>query len=371
MTTKALLPLLITTLLAVLLVVGLNADGHSASADDFVFQKCPTPTPGTPTPTNTPGGPTKTSTVTSTPCSVKLTSTPTVTPTLPPDSAMSLRVDAAQTQDCPGGPQQGKVCVTLGQKFDVIVVADEIPLVGYFRAQAWIDYDSQGLVHKKNTQVLWVDCDVAGFLRTQDIPNNGAAAGCQTALLPPGPASFRKGDLFSFSLTCTSTQSSSQINLLPYGDPVAGTSGAVFIEPDGTPHIPSFTGILVNCVSSPTPTPTKQPDPGDTDGDGCSDERENGPDETLGGRRDYKNPWDFYDVVGGGGGPPDQIIDLPNDILGVIQRFAPAGAAPYDVQFDRGVSSGPNTWNMTAPDGVIDLPNDILGVILQFNHSCQ
>ena len=76
-------------------------------------------------------------------------------------------------------------------------------------------------------------------------------------------------------------------------------------------------------------------------------------------------------MVGGGGGPPDQIIDLPNDILGVIQRFAPSGATPYDVQFDRGVSSGPNTWNMTAPDGVIDLPNDILGVILQFNHSCQ
>ncbi|MCH7579856.1 MAG: hypothetical protein IIB22_06385 [Chloroflexi bacterium] len=28
-------------------------------------------------------------------------------------------------------------------------------------------------------------------------------------------------------------------------------------------------------------------------------------------------------------------------------------------------------WNMTAPDGVIDLPNDILGVILQFQHNCQ
>ncbi len=117
-----------------------------------------------------------------------------------------------------------------------------------------------------------------------------------------------------------------------------------------------------------TPTPTPEPD---TDGDGCSDPRENGPDETLGGLRDWQNPWDFYDVLGGGGGQPDQIIDLPNDILGVIQHFAPTGAPPYDVQFDRGPSSGPNAWNMTAPDGVIDLPNDVLGVILQFNHSCQ
>ena len=125
-------------------------------------------------------------------------------------------------------------------------------------------------------------------------------------------------------------------------------------------------------TATPTATPTKQPDPGDTDGDGCSDQRENGPDETLGGLRDYKNPHDFYDVLGPGAAlPKDKIIDLPNDILGVIQHFAPLGTEPvYDVNFDRGPSSGPNPWNMTAPDGVIDLPNDILGVILQFGHSC-
>ena len=52
-------------------------------------------------------------------------------------------------------------------------------------------------------------------------------------------------------------------------------------------------------------------------------------------------------------------------------HFSPQGQPPYDVQFDRGPSSGPNPWNMTAPDGVIDIPNDILGVILQHGHSCQ
>lgn len=83
------------------------------------------------------------------------------------------------------------------------------------------------------------------------------------------------------------------------------------------------------------------------------------------------NPWDFYDVAGPDGGPKDQFIDPPNDILGVIQHFAPTGAPPYSVQFDRGPSAGPNPWNMTAPDGVIDLGNDILGVIFQFQHSCQ
>ena len=87
--------------------------------------------------------------------------------------------------------------------------------------------------------------------------------------------------------------------------------------------------------------------------------------------RDYLNPNDYYDVLGPGAAmPTDGIIDLPNDILGVIQHFAPQGQSPYDVQFDRGPSNGPNPWNMTAPDGVIDLPNDILGVILQFGHNC-
>ena len=150
----------------------------------------------------------------------------------------------------------------------------------------------------------------------------------------------------------------------------------VGLKPTPTPTITDTPTI------TPTPTP-KSPD-GDTDGDtilngsdldddndGCTDVQENGLDETLGGRRNPHNPNDFYDVLGPGAAlPTDGVIDLPNDILGVIQRFSPTGAPPYDVQFDRGPSAGPNPWNMTAPDGVIDLANDILGVILQFNHSC-
>lgn len=152
---------------------------------------------------------------------------------------------------------------------------------------------------------------------------------------------------------------------LPVGPPLP--------TPTDTPTVTLTPMATQTPTSTPTPTatPTKQPEPGDTDGDGCSDQRENGPDETLGGLRNYKNPYDFYDVTGFNGGPPDGIIDLPNDILAVILHFSPSGGPPYDVQFDRGPRSGPHPWSMTAPDGVIDIPNDILGVILQFNHSCQ
>ena len=125
-------------------------------------------------------------------------------------------------------------------------------------------------------------------------------------------------------------------------------------------------------TATPTPnglTPTTPPDPGDTDGDGCSDVRENGPDETLGGLRDSQNPWDFYDVAGPEGSP-DGEVDLFADVLGVINHYSLDGSPPYDVQFDRGPSAGPNPWNMTAPDGVIDLFTDILGVIGQYGHNC-
>jgi hypothetical protein len=110
----------------------------------------------------------------------------------------------------------------------------------------------------------------------------------------------------------------------------------------------------------------------DGDGDGCTNGREAGLDETSGGLRDPKNPWDFYDVLGPGGAlPKDRKVDLPNDVLGVILRYSPTGAPPYDVAFDRGPQAGAHPWNMSAPDGVIDLANDILGVILQYLHNCN
>ena len=120
---------------------------------------------------------------------------------------------------------------------------------------------------------------------------------------------------------------------------------------------------------------SKQPWPGDTDGDGCADVNENLPkgESDNGGGRDWLHQWDHYDVNG------DGVIDLSNDILGVIQHYqgviqhyqrTPGGVPPYDIAFDRGPTTGPNAWNVTAPDGVIDLLKDILGVIRQGNHNC-
>ena len=185
-------------------------------------------------------------------------------------AAMSLRVDVSQQTGCPDGLVAGKVCMGQGQKFDVIVVAATIPSLGYGLAQAFIDYDTQGLVHKKNTVALWPDCSHDTFLVHQDESNDNASAGCLTGLLTQ-PKSNHEGDLYSFSLTCTEGDSSSLIDLLPSGDAEAGTSGALYGEPSAVGSgriVPKVAGIIVNCVPCPpqgcptlTPTPTATPRP--------------------------------------------------------------------------------------------------------------
>ncbi|MCI0855947.1 MAG: hypothetical protein J4N98_04600, partial [Chloroflexi bacterium] len=204
---------------------------------------------------------------------------------------MSLRVEG--TFDCAGGPVAGKVCVPLGAKFTVIAVVDTAPAAGYILAQAYIDYDDQGLVQKKttgpqplklvstNATMIWPDGEAATFLTAQFPAVPATSVGALTQLLPPQPPSFNKGDLFSIELTCTTDQSSSTLTNLPSGDAVAGTSGALFIEhTTGDQIIPSTTGLIVNCNPGPTATPTSTPPPiprmqkcdqTDNDGDGEKD----------------------------------------------------------------------------------------------------
>ncbi|MEE8391619.1 MAG: flexitail domain-containing putative surface protein, partial [Anaerolineae bacterium] len=67
----------------------------------------------------------------------------------------------------------------------------------------------------------------------------------------------------------------------------------------------------------------------------------------------YLNPWDYYNPTG------DGFIRV-DDLLGVIEHFSPEGDPPYDVLYDKG-----------PPDGVIDLPNDILGMILRYHDDCS
>jgi len=160
-----------------------------------------------------------------------------------------------------------------------------------------------------------------------------------------------------------------------YTNNQGATDGALFIEfhVDGDPYkahgyFKNVDDIVVDDFTIWAAPPKVLAT--DTDGDGCTDEQENGADPILGGQRDYLNQWDFYDVAGMAGIGPDGTIDLANDILAVVQHYAPTGSAPYNVALDRGPIFGEDPWDRGPPDGVIDLPNDILGVIQQFSHHC-
>ena len=124
-----------------------------------------------------------------------------------------------------------------------------------------------------------------------------------------------------------------------------------------------------------TPTPTKQPN-GDTDNDGCSDTQENGSDETLGGQRDYRYFWDFFDPN------RDGTVGLP-DLLAVLRHFGtvgdpgtldPDGPEPppgeYWASADRGGQApGGDPWDELPANGSIGLA-DFLSVLRQFGHTC-
>ena len=361
MTRRTLLGLVaaLAVLLAVQLVVGFLREAEPIAAVSPV--PCPTPVPvATATPD---GGPTYTPTLTHTPCLIKPTSTP--TPSVP-EISLSAR---GPLMTCDGQPSTGKGDVPKPDKCDVLVggsftLSIEIsaaPAAGYTAVQTEILH---GALTYKEAPEAQDEIVLPGCAPVRDQVAGLVAHACLTS----GTKLNFVGNIVELQFNCTSFKSSNSIDLLPYLDPRTAFTGTLFVE-FGTGAIiaPDVDSLGINCVNS-----IKLPEPGDFDGDGCSDQRENGPDETLGGLRDYKNPNDFYDVLGGGGGPPDQIIDLPNDILGVIQHYAPTGLEPtYDVNFDRGPSAGPNVWNMTAPDGVIDLSNDILGVIRQFQHDCR
>ena len=255
--------------------------------------------------------------------------------------------------------------------FTLSIDALGIPTGGYVAVYAYLDFGSK-LSYNPATniadEIVWPAADPARSFSSAAGSEIGIAGlmGFTLLIFPPLTSTY-VGTLFEFQMACPNAGSSqTTVDLLAF-DPEGVHGGTWFLEPDTTiPEmimgVPKLGSLNINCV-----VPPKLPYPGDTDGDGCPDERESRPKAELanGGGRDYLNPWDWYDVN------QDGVIDLLNDVLGVIQHFSPQGGPPYDIAFDRGpVPPGASPGNMTAPDGVIDLLNDILGVIRQHGHDC-
>ncbi len=104
---------------------------------------------------------------------------------------------------------------------------------------------------------------------------------------------------------------------------------------------------------------------GDIDHDGCPDwaEQQTAPGrELLGGLRDLKNAWDYFN-------PTNDGVNLVDDILVVVDHYGlEDGQGGYDEKYDR-TYEGPSAWNLGPPDGVI-LVADILHAVAQYGHDC-
>ncbi len=228
--------------------------------------------------------------------------------------------------------------------------------------------------------------------------SGGAPPGPQVAAYASGFPSWAYGDVDEKHsvLTGSLNKSTNMIEVAGcFADPDGGGFGTVWIVTTVSAHMNPGTVLLyagqpADCVGSPIGDPL---DPegslvvvvashkgraSDADNDGVPTSRELQDDEVC-GRRDPYNGNDYYDVSV----PRDGVIDLTNDILGVINHYSPGGYITGTPDVDGGYpdpttfdnfdrpptmsNSLGGTWNRGSPDGVIDLSNDILGVILQYN----
>ena len=354
--------------IVVLLLVAARAISPAAATNPRPTATATSPPLATPTVTaTTPPTPTATPTPTPTPiCGPTTAPTP---PNLSP-TKMSLRVYCDKDKTgvvCDVGPVERKCDIATGSDFTVEVVASGPPEFGYSAFKVVVQY--QGNITLIPQPDLGESKAPKCNIGSDSVSPGRYVLSCK--IIAPG-----SGNLTTYSDAIANVQFAcnggpAQVDIVAgagengssYTQPGTGEPGGPVVIPlDSAPKGNKLVAdsVHINC----NPAPEKLPEPGDTDGDGCSDQRENGPDKTLGGQRDYLNPWDFYDING------DGIIDLFTDTLGVILHYSLDGSPPYDASFDRGPSAGPNPWNMTAPNGVIDLFTDILGVISQPGHEC-
>ncbi len=248
--------------------------------------------------------------------------------------------------------------------FDVSVSLKDISGAGngeYDALAVTIEYNGALSSNGVLSAGSWPDCYYEATESGTGFENVGCVRGAGE------PSSTYTGVVVTGSFHCA--QGAGVLGLLH------GTEDTVLIDSKGASLVDSgIDSIVVNCQApTPTPTetatptatatPTKQAPPGDTDGDGCPDADENGPDERLGGRRDYLNPWDYFNPTNDGRNRVD-------DILAVVDHyFLREGEPGYDGgKYDRSLV-GPDEWNLGPPDGQV-LVDDILHAVYSYFHDC-
>ncbi len=172
---------------------------------------------------------------------------PTMLPASDDESAMHLTIEGG---DC-DQPERPTSCnVLVGTSFTLSVNASVAPANGYILAATYVDFGDDliyGPAEEPVDEVVWPDCEPAVLISHQDNPEV-ISHGCISGLIEP-VASTHVGNLVDLSFTCSVEPSSTLVELLPYNDPVAGTSGTLFVE-FGTnlKLVPELGNLTIDCV---------------------------------------------------------------------------------------------------------------------------
>ncbi|MCH7511120.1 MAG: hypothetical protein IIB19_02025, partial [Chloroflexi bacterium] len=261
-----------------------------------------------------------------------VTFTPTLTPTITPTLAPTATLTPCPAGGCPPhtptppGPSMELTIPTnveVGEKFIITVSGDtpNVPIAGVgfdVVTTAEVKYNGSDdcasefkLARKDGGPIAFC------FSRTSAIGGHSIAVRTESsqhsANLNNVPG--ERAVLANLSYVCN-TVGSFKITLPTFANDPAG---GIYGDPFGGAIFPKSVDVGgVDVVDSATITCTPAPPKIDTDGDGCLDNRENGPDETLGGRRDYLNFWDFFDPN------RDRSVTLL-DFLAVLRHFGTVG----------------------------------------------
>lgn len=173
-----------------------------------------------------------------------------------------------------GAECDGSTCtVAEGAAFTLSVVIVTPPSQGYILAQAYVLFGSD-LVYKPSDLPLdefsWPECTPASLAVRDQLDDVSVLSGCITGILVR-PVSNYSGNLLNFAMNCSAGPSSTEVELLEAGNPVALTNGALFKDEADAEIIPKVSNLTINCgdvgggdptdtPEGPDATPTATPD---------------------------------------------------------------------------------------------------------------
>ncbi len=199
---------------------------------------------------------------------------------------------------CPGGFDLADACVMAGNPFTLTSHIVSAPAVGYVGVQTFIDYatynpsasedgggpnscsdasdngDGDGadrrdsdcvtidLIYTSGAaadEMVWPDVS-SSLIVTSELAPGMVNHGGLTGLIPPQPISTFIGSIVELAFTCSASFTSTQVQLLPIGAPIAASGGTGFSDADGSVVTAKVRNLTIHCLG-PTPTPTITPIP--------------------------------------------------------------------------------------------------------------